>query len=222
MKERGSAVTWILGIAVVFLTVVLVVQSAYLFWLHRQLYTLVAGTNSGLQELDTLLNTDLASGAPAPGGNDADRAPLRHGLEAGDLQGLREQAGTLLDQAFRDPVLKDLLGDLGLDAGLDAPPAKPAAPKAAVPHTSGPAFGFLETEDRYVVTVDLSGMDASQVRASVDHGVLKISGTRGGAEFSESLAFPGPVVKGSEDVSFQDGRLTVTARKLVAEARGRA
>lgn len=218
MKERGSAVTWILGMAVVFLTVVLVVQSAYLFWLHRQLYTWVAGTNSGLQELDTLLNTDLASGVPAPGGGDAERAPLGHGLEAGDLQGLREQAGTLLDQAFRDPALKDLLGDLG----LDAPPAKPAAPKAAAPRTSGPAFGFLETEDRYVVTVDLSGMDASQVRASVDRGVLKISGTRGGAEFSESLAFPGPVVKGSEDVSFQDGRLTVTARKLVAEVRGRA
>lgn len=230
MKER-KILTWFLGIMVVLLTVALALETTYLVWLHRQLYTAVAGTGSSLQDLDKLLSMEIdpsISHVQKPGAEKSDKAApgvkeqsLFDGLgDLSDVQGIdgiHERAEQIVAEALSDPALRDLLGDLGVEApgAKPAPKAAPKAPalKPLAPQAFRPTFDFRDEGGQYVVTMALPGVNPSEVYTVVEGQELKVSGTRNGQAFSESLAFPGPIDEKSVEVSIDDEKLTVTARK---------
>jgi HSP20 family molecular chaperone IbpA len=199
---RANKLTWFLGFMVVMLTFALTLQTAYLVWLHRQLYLAVAGADSGLADLERLLNAEV--GVAHPAANKTVPEKREKSATADDLSNVKDKAEQMLSQALKDPALKGLLGDLGIETPATGDQTK----------VFRPDFKFEDRGESYLVTVELPGMLKSDVRAAVDNGVLKVSGKHEGVAFRESFAFPGPIVPGSEDIGFRDGKLTVTAQKL--------
>lgn len=194
---HGKKLTWFLGFLVVLLTVALALQTAYLVWLHREIYVALNGKSPALADLEKTLTAELDSLTGDLSGEDALKQP------AGDSLGLQREVERLMDDPSKNAMVRDLLRDLGIDV-------EPAPPSAG---GFNPKFDFTETPTRYVVTVDLPDFRKSDIDASVDRGVLKVSGEQHGATFRESFAFPGPIVAGTESISFGDGKLIVSVLK---------
>jgi HSP20 family molecular chaperone IbpA len=234
MKQYSGKLVGFLSAVILLLLVTLTLQTSYLVWLHMQLYRAVAGTSAGLGDLERILTTDvgrLSSHVRKPGEAPLPTSPepgvdslLDRELGAlGNLKGLKGGLGGMLGDSLNDPNVRGLLKDLdmedlfGLPDSERAPQTEPLhpapAPEEPAPSSFRPVFGFEETDDAYVVTMDLPGVRESDVYAVVDGGKLDVSGKRDGVAFKESFAFPGPVDPGSERVSFKAGRLTVTVRK---------
>jgi HSP20 family protein len=98
-----------------------------------------------------------------------------------------------------------------------------------------PAMDAWETEQAFVVQLDLPGVNASQVEISFDRNTLSIKGTRGSTlpppeqgekrvfiaernqgQFGRTLRFPQWVESGRIEAKFADGVLTVTMPKSEA------
>lgn len=195
---RGNKTTWFLGFLVVLLTTALALQTAYLIWLHREMYLALNGKSPALADLEKTLAAEVDS---LTGLSPEDRTvPQR---SSGDSLGLQREVERLMDDPSKNAMVRDLLRDLGIDV---APPTPPAA-------AFDPKFDFTETPTRYVVTVNLPNIRKSDIDAAVEKGMLKISGKQQDTEFSESFAFPGPVVAGTESITFGDGKLIVSVMK---------
>lgn len=98
-----------------------------------------------------------------------------------------------------------------------------------------PAMDAWETEQAFVVQVDLPGVSADQVDVSFDRNTLAIKGTRGATlpadeqgehrvffaertpgQFTRTLRFPQWVDSAKIEAKFADGVLTVTVPKSEA------
>ena len=95
-----------------------------------------------------------------------------------------------------------------------------------------PAIDAWETEQAFVVQLDLPGLTSDQVEVNFDRNTLTISGTRGATipktekgelrvffaertpgSFSRSLRFPQYVESSKIEASFTNGVLTITVPK---------
>jgi len=92
-----------------------------------------------------------------------------------------------------------------------------------------PRVDLREEKDRYVVTVDLPGVDKSDIRVELNDRLLTISGRRFGekrssgrhflrmereyGEFSRQILLPGPVNSEGMKASYTNGVLTITIPK---------
>lgn len=93
-----------------------------------------------------------------------------------------------------------------------------------------PAVDLAETEDNFVVTAELPGLNKKDVEVSVENNVLTLSGERQVAneqekgrwhrveraygEFHRSFRLPSEVDANKVDARFADGLLTVTIPKM--------
>lgn len=68
-----------------------------------------------------------------------------------------------------------------------ASPAKTVAPKAA--QTWTPAVDVIDSEKEYRLQLDLPGVDDSSVEATIEDGILRVSGERKGPETEESTSY---------------------------------
>ncbi|MDX9972820.1 MAG: Hsp20/alpha crystallin family protein [FCB group bacterium] len=192
---RGTnKLTWFLGALVVLLTISLALQTTYLVWLHRELYLALSGKGPMAADLEKMLTAELDG---LTGDGAASKGP------AGDSLGLQREVERLMDDPSKSALIRDLLRDLGMEV----------EPPRAVAGAFNPTFDFAETPTRYVVSVALPDFKKSDIDASVEKGVLKVSGEERGREFRESFAFPGPVVAGTENIAFGDGKLIVSVLK---------
>lgn len=101
---------------------------------------------------------------------------------------------------------------------------------------TGPAADLYETEDEYVVELDLPGWNRKNIDVTVEQGVLTLSGERtaeseenrnnyhirerGMASFSRSFTLPRTIDANAVNAKFENGVLRVTLPK-VAEAKAR-
>jgi len=95
------------------------------------------------------------------------------------------------------------------------------------PHTWRPPTDIYETEDRYVVRVEIAGMKESDFAVTVDDNTITIRGTRADlaerrayhqmeihfGEFSIEIEFPGRVDTGGVEAGYDDGFLRVSLPK---------
>ena len=100
----------------------------------------------------------------------------------------------------------------------------------------GPKADFLETENEFVLEMDLAGFTSEDVDVTVEKGVLTVHGERtaetekaegtyhlrerSGGKFSRSFSIPHTIDSESVDASFNKGVLTVKLPKA-AEAKAR-
>jgi HSP20 family protein len=99
----------------------------------------------------------------------------------------------------------------------------------------GPEADFYETEDDFVLEMNLPGFDLDEVEVNLEQGVLSISGEhsaereekgtyhlreRGWSRFTRSFSVPHSIDPESVDASFHRGVLTVKLPKA-AEAKPR-
>lgn len=101
---------------------------------------------------------------------------------------------------------------------------------------AGPEADFYETEDEFVLEVDLPGFESGDVDVTVEQGVLSIGGQRTVAReeekgtyhlrerswgrFSRSFSVPTTIDANKVQANFERGVLTVTMPKAV-EAKAR-
>ncbi|MDE3056373.1 MAG: Hsp20/alpha crystallin family protein [Bacteroidota bacterium] len=125
-----------------------------------------------------------------------------------NLQRLQEEMSRMFDHFFHGNIFDD---------------------GTSFTHSWVPAVDVHETEDAYVVTVELPGLKKSDVKVTVDNNVLTIRGEkkderesktvnahrveRSYGLFERSLPLPASVKTGDVDARFDDGVLTVTLPK---------
>ncbi|MCL4562386.1 MAG: Hsp20/alpha crystallin family protein [Chloroflexi bacterium] len=94
-------------------------------------------------------------------------------------------------------------------------------------HVWRPPTDLYETEDSYVVRVEIPGMNESEFTISIDENILIISGIRPDVgehrayhqmeirygEFSTELEIPGPIVVDQVEAEYQDGFLRLSMPK---------
>ena len=92
------------------------------------------------------------------------------------------------------------------------------------PHTWRPPTDIYETENRYVVRVEIAGMKASEFAVTVDDNTITIRGVRSDTterrayhqmeihfgEFSIEIEFPGSVDISGVEADYDDGFLRVS------------
>lgn len=95
------------------------------------------------------------------------------------------------------------------------------------PHVWSPPTDVFETEQNYIVRVEIAGMRRSDFSVVLENNLLTISGTRPDTperrayhqlevrfgEFSTTVAIPGPVNAERAAAEYEDGFLTVTLPK---------
>jgi HSP20 family protein len=102
--------------------------------------------------------------------------------------------------------------------------------------TTGPAADFFETEDEFVLEMNLPGYGLDDVEVNLEQGVLSITGERRGetekeegtyhlrertwGRFTRSFSVPHTIDAGNVDASFDRGVLTVRMPKA-PEAKAR-
>lgn len=98
---------------------------------------------------------------------------------------------------------------------------------SARPHTWRPPTDIYETEDRYIVRVEIAGMKDSEFAVTVDDNTITIRGSRSDTagrrayhqmeihfgEFSIEIEFPGRVDIGGVEAGYDDGFLQVSLPK---------
>jgi HSP20 family protein len=94
-------------------------------------------------------------------------------------------------------------------------------------HIWSPPTDVCETEDAYIVRVEVAGMRHQDFAVHVENNFLKISGVRTDkperrayhqmelhfGEFNSIVAIPGPVDVENSSAEYEDGFLTVTLLK---------
>ena len=103
-------------------------------------------------------------------------------------------------------------------------------------HAWAPPIDVYETEDRYVVTAEVPGLDREQIELAVQENRLMIRGTRsagvpesatrhyhqverGHGSFERTFRFADPVQDDRITADLRDGVLTITLPKVVAPPR---
>lgn len=95
-------------------------------------------------------------------------------------------------------------------------------------HIWSPPTDVFETENAYVVRVEVAGMRQQDFSVQVENNFLKISGSRADkserrayhqmelryGEFSTIVAIPGPVDVDNSSAEYEDGFLTVTLLRV--------
>lgn len=100
----------------------------------------------------------------------------------------------------------------------------------------GPAADFFETDDEYVVELDLPGWERKDIEVTVEQGILTIAGEkseekeeerptyhlreRSKASFTRTFSVPHTIEAKAVNAAFMNGVLRVTMPK-VAEAKAR-
>lgn len=127
---------------------------------------------------------------------------------------------------FRDLVsIQDELNRLFGRTFNGVEPMRPAATGAWIP-----AMDVLETEDRFVVKLELAGIEPDDVEVAVEDSTLSVSGTREFStetneenyhrverrygSFSRSITLPQTVDTEKVEASFDKGVLTVEVPKV--------
>jgi HSP20 family protein len=96
-------------------------------------------------------------------------------------------------------------------------------------HIWSPPTDVFETENAFIVRVEVAGMRQQDFSVQVENNFLTISGTRADkperrayhqmevrfGEFSSVVAIPGPVDVESSSAEYEDGFLTVTLPKKI-------
>jgi HSP20 family protein len=97
------------------------------------------------------------------------------------------------------------------------------------PHVWRPPTDIFETEDRFVVRVEIAGMTDADFSVTVNNNTLVIHGVRQDiperrafhqmeihfGEFSIEVEFPGPVDSAGVEAGYQDGFLRVSLPKAI-------
>ncbi|HVN55100.1 MAG TPA: Hsp20/alpha crystallin family protein [Anaerolineaceae bacterium] len=97
------------------------------------------------------------------------------------------------------------------------------------PHVWRPPTDIYETEDRFIVRVEIAGMAESEFSVTVNNNTLEIRGSRSDTperrafhqmeihygEFSIEVEFPGPVDLSGVEAEYNDGFLRVSLPKAV-------
>lgn len=95
------------------------------------------------------------------------------------------------------------------------------------PHLWRPSTDLFETEDRYVIRVEIPGMNEADFNISIDQNVLTISGTRPDTnerrafhqmeiqygEFTTQVELPNSIERDRVEADYQDGFLRVNLPK---------
>lgn len=95
------------------------------------------------------------------------------------------------------------------------------------PHLWRPATDVFETEDRYIVRVEVAGMNESDFQISIDQNILTISGVRPDTgerrafhqmeihygEFVTQVELPSNIEREKVEAEYQDGFLRVILPK---------
>ncbi len=95
------------------------------------------------------------------------------------------------------------------------------------PHIWSPPTDVYETEDKYVVRVEIAGMDENDISVKIDQNRLIVSGIRPDltenrafhqmeirfGEFSTEVEFPGPVEIEHVEADYQNGLLRINLPK---------
>jgi HSP20 family protein len=98
-------------------------------------------------------------------------------------------------------------------------------------HIWSPPTDVFETENAYIVRVEIAGMRQQDFAVQVENNLLKISGVRSDkperrayhqmevrfGEFSTIVAIPGPVDADNSGAEYEDGFLTVTLFKIQSD-----
>ena len=96
-------------------------------------------------------------------------------------------------------------------------------------HIWSPPTDVFETENTYIVRVEVAGMRQQDFSVQIENNLLAISGARPDkperrayhqmevrfGEFSSVVAIPGPVDVDSSSAEYEDGFLTVTLPKVL-------
>ena len=98
--------------------------------------------------------------------------------------------------------------------------------QAGISSRWSPRVNTHETEDAYLVAVDLPGVSTEDVTISLDKGVLTVRGERkspfglngeakpqANGKFEHSLSVPDAVDTEAIDATYKDGVMTITLRK---------
>jgi HSP20 family protein len=97
-------------------------------------------------------------------------------------------------------------------------------------HVWSPPTDVFETENAYIVRVEVAGMRQQDFSVQIENNLLAISGMRSEkperrayhqmeirfGEFSSVVAIPGPVDVDSSSAEYEDGFLTVTLPKALS------
>lgn len=97
-------------------------------------------------------------------------------------------------------------------------------------HLWSPPTDVFETENAYIVRVEVAGMRQQDFSVQIENSFLKISGVRSDkperhayhqmevrfGEFNSIVAIPGPVDVDSSSAEYEDGFLTVTLPKALS------
>jgi HSP20 family protein len=97
-------------------------------------------------------------------------------------------------------------------------------------HVWSPPTDVFETENAYIVRVEVAGMRQQDFSVQIENNLLAISGTRSEkperrayhqmevrfGEFSSVVAIPGPVDVDSSSAEYEDGFLVVTLPKALS------
>jgi HSP20 family protein len=95
------------------------------------------------------------------------------------------------------------------------------------PHLWRPSTDVIELEDRYVIRVEIAGMNESDFQISIDQNILTISGVRKDTserrafhqmeihfgEFVTDIELPGDIDREKVEAEYQDGFLRVILPK---------
>lgn len=95
------------------------------------------------------------------------------------------------------------------------------------PHSWRPPTDIYETDDRYIVRVEIAGMKESEFAVTVDENTITIRGVRSDSagkrayhqmeihfgEFAIEIEFPNRVDIAGVDAAYEDGFLTVSLPK---------
>jgi len=98
------------------------------------------------------------------------------------------------------------------------------------PHIWSPPTDVYETEDKYIIRVEIAGMDENDLSIKIDQNKLMISGVRPDfsetrayhrmeinfGEFSSEVEFPGPVDIEHVEADYQNGFLRIVLPKAQA------
>lgn len=93
-----------------------------------------------------------------------------------------------------------------------------------------PSFDIAETDDNFIVTAELPGMDAKDVHVTLTHGILTVKGERKHEKeenyhlkemrvgsFSRSIRLPSDVKTEEVNVTYKNGLLKLTLPKAETE-----
>lgn len=97
------------------------------------------------------------------------------------------------------------------------------------PHTWHPPTDLYETDDRFIVRVEIAGMDKEEFCVSMENNVLTISGVRADmslkrsfhqmeipfGDFKTSLELPSPVDANEVTAEYRDGFLNIHLPKIL-------